>query len=149
MFAQTSAIFVPTSGMRETHSGGGGIGAVANVCAHSVIVSVLSTSVWIASTSGTTNTRTIAPVMIVTAKARLRNRCCSLSIIGHVATTIIAAQMIASRNGRKIQNDAPMSMTISSTASTVCVRSRFVYTFRPTSFMVPPVSVADYRPCST
>ncbi len=71
-----------------------------------MIVSALSTSVWIASTSGTTKTRIIAPVMIVTARARLRSRSCSLSIIGHVATTIIAAQMIDSRNGLRIQNEA-------------------------------------------
>ena len=126
MLVQPSAIFAPTSGMRESHSGGGGIDAVASVRTHSVIVSLLSTSVWIARTSGTTNTRTIAPDMIVTARARLRSQACSLSIIGHVATTIIAAQMIESRNGRRIQNEAPMRITISSTASTVRVRSRWV-----------------------
>ena len=62
--------------------------------------------------------------MIATASARLRILCCSLIINGHVATTIIAAQTIASRNGRRTQNDAPMSINISSTASTVRVRSR-------------------------
>ena len=75
MLVQPSAIFAPTSGIRESHSGGGGMAALANVRTHAAIVSVLSTSVWIASTSGTTNTRTIAPDMMVTAKARLRNAC--------------------------------------------------------------------------
>ena len=133
MLVQPSAIFAPTSGIRESHSGGGGIEAVATVRTHPVIVSVLSISVWIASTSGTTNTRTIAPDMSVTAKARLRSQACSLSIIGHVATTIIAAQMIESRNGRKTQNEAPMRITISSTASTVRVRSRWVLGLGPLS----------------
>ena len=99
---------------------------MANVSVHPLIVSALSTSAWIASTSGTTNTRTIAPDMIVTASARLRILCCSLSIIGHVATTIIAAQMIASRNGRRTQNEPPMRIAISSTARKVRAKSRCV-----------------------
>ena len=63
--------------------------------------------------------------MMATASARLRILCCSLIINGHVATTIIAAQTIAEQNGRRTQNEAPMRIIISSTASTVRVRSRF------------------------
>src|SRR6185436_2449041 len=120
---QYSAILVPTSGIRESHSGGGGIGEVASERAHPAIVSALSTSVWIASSNGTTNTSTITPDMMATAKPRRRNLFCSLSIMGHVATTIIIAQIVERRNGRSIQNEPPTSAIISKIASNVRVRS--------------------------
>ena len=60
---------------------------------------------------------------MATANPRRRNLLCSLSIMGHVATTIIIAQMIESRNGRSIQSEPPTSTIISNIASTVRVRS--------------------------
>lgn len=44
--------------------------------------------------------------------------------MGHVATTIIAAQMEESGNGRRIQNKPTTSTIISRVASIVRVRSR-------------------------
>mgnify|MGYP003693908947 CR=1 FL=1 len=44
--------------------------------------------------------------------------------IGHVDTTIMADQIVAARNGRRIQTEAAMSPPMMRTASTVRVRSR-------------------------
>ena len=78
----------------------------------------------IANVSGTTSTSSIAPVISATASPRRRTRRCTASSTGHVATTIIAAHTVDSRNGRRIQNDAAISIAINATASTVRVRSR-------------------------
>src|SRR5262245_11554205 len=78
------------------------------------------------SNNGTTKMSNMLPDITVTANARRRKRAWTLSINGQVATTIIAAQTIERRNGRRIQNEAAISTAISSTESTVRVRSRRV-----------------------
>jgi hypothetical protein len=45
---------------------------------------------------------------------------------GHVATTIVVAQIMAPRNGRKIQIEEPIKATIKSTANTSRVISRCI-----------------------
>src|SRR5690242_6731842 len=98
---------VPTRGIFTSQSGGGGIDAVASERIQRVIVSTLATSVCTASSSGTTKTSSIAPDITITAGARRWKAACTLSINGHVATTIIVAQTSDSRNGLSTQNDAP------------------------------------------
>ena len=62
--------------------------------------------------------------MTATASDRRRIMAWTLSMAGHVATTIITDHATDSRNGRNIQNTALISKSISSTDSTVSVRSR-------------------------
>jgi hypothetical protein len=47
-------------------------------------------------------------------------------MMGQVGTTIMVAQTIAPRNGRRIQNDAAINPPMKSTASVVRVRSEEV-----------------------
>ena len=123
---QVAAIFSPTSGRRCTHSGGGGIGEVVSVCIQPEMVSVFSARVSIISSTGAKNTTSMASDITATASARRRNRACTLSIKGQVATTIIIAQTNDNRNGRSTQNDARISITISSTANTERGTSRSI-----------------------
>ena len=76
----------------------------------------LATMVPVASDSGRTSTSSHAVVMAATASFRRpQSHACSCRIMGHVATTIIAAQMIAPRKGRRIQTVDAISVTMSST----------------------------------
>ena len=68
---------------------------------------------------------------------------CTRSMSGHVATTIMVAQITAGRNGRKIQNEVAMSPTMQSTASIVRVRSR-----RLVVMIVDPPPVVVYPGCA-
>src|SRR5262245_52923530 len=95
-----------------TQAGGGGSGDVASTRTQPAMVSEWSASVWIISITGAMNTTSIASDIAATATARRRTQPCSLSIIGQVAITIIIAQIVDSRNGRRIQNDASSSTAI-------------------------------------
>ena len=65
-----------------------------------------------------------AAVMAATASFRRpQSHACSRRITGHVATTIIEAQMIAPRKGRRIQTVDAISATMNSTPSVVRGRS--------------------------
>ena len=78
-----------------------------------------------ASQNGRTNTSSIANVIETTASQRRRpHRASMRSISGHVAMTIVAAQMIGTMNGRMIHSEATRSVTMNSTPSVVCARSR-------------------------
>src|SRR5688500_9048998 len=93
--------------------------------AQSATSSTLVTTVAIAAESGTTSTSSRTTDITVTASQRRPPlRRCAHSIIGQVATTIIVAQMIAPRNGCRIQNEAAISPPMNSTVSTMRVSSR-------------------------
>ena len=63
--------------------------------------------------------------MTVTAtQRRPPARRCTLIMSGQVATTIMIAQMIAPRNGRRIQSEAAISPPITITVSRMRVSSR-------------------------
>ena len=84
----------------------------------------LSTMVETASDKGTMMTSRSRTVITVTASQRLpRRRAWSPSRAGHVVTTIMVAQRMATRKGRRIQKLAAMSVPIKSTASVVRVTS--------------------------
>src|SRR5438552_17556149 len=96
-------------GIFSTNSGGGGSFTSESRFAQSTIVPALATIVPIAADNGTTHTSSSATVMMVVASQRLpQRRDWSARRIGHVVTTIIVDQMVAARNGRRIQTDAPM-----------------------------------------
>ena len=119
------AIFSPTSGKRSIHAGGIGKWISFSDFAHSWMLSEYSTIVLTASQNGTTNTSSIAIVIVTTATQRRRPKACSiLSITGQVAMTIIAAQMMGTMKGRMIQNEATISVTMNSTPKVTCARSR-------------------------
>ena len=89
------------------------------------MLSEYSMIVLTATQNGTTNTSSIATVITTTASQRRRPNACSIrSISGQVAMTIIAAQMIGTMNGRMIQSEATISVTMNSTPNVVCARSR-------------------------
>jgi hypothetical protein len=92
----------PISGMPCTQAGGGGIGVVASTFTQPEICCEWSASVLIISNTGAMNTTSIASDIRVTASARPRSHACSLSISGQVAMTIIMAQIVDSRNGRRM-----------------------------------------------
>mgnify|MGYP003694131281 CR=1 FL=1 len=122
---QTFAALSPTTGIFSTNSGGCGSFTSENRLVQSTISLALATMVPIAAENGTTKTSSSAAVMMVVASQRLpQRRDWSARRIGHVVTTIIAAQMVAARNGRRIQTDAAMSPPMIRTAKTVRVRSR-------------------------
>src|SRR4030095_9590660 len=66
----------------------------------------------------------IALVITITATVRRRPRAPTRRITGHVATTIIVAHTVASRNGRSTHSDAAIRIAISRTDSSIRVRSR-------------------------
>ena len=77
-----------------------------------------------ASKKGTITTIKISAVITATASPRLSlNRFWNQSKIGHVAITIMVAQMIEVRNGRSIQKQAVVSTPIKSTANVVFTTS--------------------------
>ena len=119
-----SAIFSPTKGSFAIKSGGGASVSIDIEFAQPAILSALLTIVKIAADNGTTNIRSSATVMTVTASARLpHSRRCTASMIGHVDTTIIVDHISAERKGRTIHNDADIRMPIKSTAKTVRAKS--------------------------
>src|SRR5215470_11582372 len=78
----------------------------------------------IASQNGRTKITNRAIVITATASPRLRqSRNWTCSIIGHVATTKVVAQIIAGRNGHKIQNEVAISPPTKRTARVVRVSS--------------------------
>ncbi len=84
--------------------------------------------------SGTIRTQSKTSVINVTASARLPpNRPWTEIISGQVATTMVVAQTIAPRNGRKIQIEDPIRVTMKSTASTFRVMSRWISAIPTTS----------------
>src|ERR1044072_5361461 len=107
-------------GMLATHSGGEGVFKEVRDFVHSTISSTFDTIVPIAKVSGTINTQSKSSVITASAKERLpHNQSWIFVIIGHVATTMVVAQTSAPRNGKRIQIEAPMRLTIKSTASTL------------------------------
>ena len=87
-----------------SHSGGAGIVHDRSVATHSAISPALETIVPMAIDSGRISRSSNAPVMATTASIRLpHSHDCSRRMAGHVATTIIKAQTIAPRKGRRIQ----------------------------------------------
>ena len=80
---------------------------------HATISSAFDTTVTVASESGRTSTSNHAESMAATARRLLpHSQVCNRCTIGHVAITMVAAQMIAPRNGRRIHNVDTMSATI-------------------------------------
>ena len=113
---QASTACVPTMGSVPSHSGGGGMVNDRTLAAHSTISPALETIVPVASDSGRTSTSSHVAVMAATARFRLpQSHACSRRITGHVATTIIEAQMIAPRKGRRIQTVDAISATMNRT----------------------------------
>src|SRR5690349_21066830 len=103
MLVQPSAIRLPTNGMRLIQSGGAGIVAVCNAWIDAVMESMLLNMARTASITGATNTISIRPDITATASERRRVIAWTLSMAGHVATTIITDHATESRNGRRIQ----------------------------------------------
>ena len=86
----------------------------------------------IASQNGRTKITSSAMVITATASPRLcQSRSWTCSIMGHVATTSVVAQMIAGRNGHNIQNEAAISPATKRTASVVRVSSEGACMPRP------------------
>ena len=116
ILCHASTACVPTMGSVPSHSGGGGMVNDRTLAAHSTISPALETIVPVASDSGRTSTSSHAAVMAATASFRLpQSHACSRRITGHVATTIIEAQMIAPRKGRRIQTVDAISATMNRT----------------------------------
>ena len=104
IFSHSSSAGFPTMGTVPSHSGGAGMVNDVSVVAQSTITPALETIVPMASSSGRTTSSSNAPVMATTANVRLpHSHACRYRMTGHVATTIIEAQMIAPRKGRRIQ----------------------------------------------
>ena len=83
-----------------------------------------SVRVLMAHQSGETSRNSIARLITATAGAlRPRMTRCSEISHGQVATTIIAAQTVAARKGRKTQSDSAISAARKSTARVFRVRS--------------------------
>ena len=79
----------------------------------------------IAADSGTTSTSSRTTDITVTASQRRPPaQRCTLISSGQVATTIMIAQMIAPRNGRRIHSEAAISPPITITVSRMRVSSR-------------------------
>src|SRR5262249_15188477 len=75
--------------------------------------------------SGAAMITSITTVMMTTARLRLpQSRACTARKVGHVETTIIVAQIPASRNGRSTQKLASASPPMVSTPRTTRVRSQ-------------------------
>ena len=73
---------------------------------------------------GATTITTIPAVITITARTRRPpRRLCTARIMGHVATTIMVAQISAGRNGRSTQNVAAISPPSVTTASRIRVTS--------------------------
>jgi hypothetical protein len=100
----------PTNGIFATHSGGTLKDCGSIDFAQFVMSPTCETSVPRASASGTRKISDIAVVITATASQRRRQRrFCTASIVGHVATAIIVAQINAGKNGFMIQSDDAIS----------------------------------------
>ena len=114
----------PTTGSVPSHAGGAGIVNERRLAAQSTISPALETIVPMASDSGRTSTSSNAPIIAATASFRLpQSQTWSCRITGHVATTIIEAQMTAPRKGRRIQIVNAISTTMIRTPSVARGRS--------------------------
>ena len=110
--------------MAASQSGGGGNSIVAIDSAHATIWPVFLTMMPMANQNGTTNSSSSATVITATASdRRFHSRACSPRMIGQVATTSVAAQMIAGRKGQTIHSEMPISKAMNRIASVKRVRS--------------------------
>ena len=124
IFSHNSTACVPISGSVPSQAGGGGRTNDRRFVAQATISLALATIVPMASDNGSTSTSSSAPVIAATASFRLpHSHACSRRITGHVATTIINAQTIAPRNGRRIQIVSAISTTMMRTPSVAPGRS--------------------------
>ena len=91
---------------------------------HSTTSGVCSTTTTMPTAIGATTMTIIASVITATARPRRPpRRPCTARITGHVATTIMVAQISAGRNGRSTQNVAAINPPIATTASRIRVTS--------------------------
>src|SRR6516165_2357200 len=124
--SQNRAALSPKNGTPDSQSGGGGNLNAASEVVHPTMRSKLSAIVVMASQNGTTKTTTSANAMTATASPRLfHKRRWTRSMMGQVATTRVVAQMIAGRNGRKIQKQVAIIPPTKRTAKVVRVRSEW------------------------
>ena len=85
----------------------------------------MTTIVPMASANGTANTSSkTAIIAAMASERRFHNRAWNHSSTGHVATTIMVAQIAAARNGRKIHSDATISAPRKIAPRSVRVSSR-------------------------
>ena len=78
----------------------------------------------IAIVSGSTNRSSRISTITSTARLRRRqSRASNHSSAGHVATTTMAAQIVAPRNGRRTQSEDPMSRAMLNTLSVILAKS--------------------------
>ena len=98
------------TGIRSIQPGGGGTCIDATEVAQSTILSPLTISTVIAAPSGTMKpSRSTSDMVAAEMARRPPTRASSRIMMGHVATTMVAAQMMAPMNGRRIQS-VPTSM---------------------------------------
>src|SRR6516165_11328993 len=103
-FAQSEAACSPKKGKPVSQCGGGGNRNDAKEVTQPAIRSKCCVIVAIASQNGRTKITKRAIVITAIAIPRLsQSRSCTCIMMGHVATTSVVAQMIAGRNGHKIQ----------------------------------------------
>src|SRR5262245_19930833 len=122
---QAAPIRGPKKGMLSTHAGGGGRSNVRSDRAPAAIASACETAAPMARVSGRRSRRKSAPVITRTASARrFQRRAWTRSRAGHVATTIVVAQMMAGRNGSRMRSESATSARMKSTAKTTRGMSR-------------------------
>src|SRR5512137_2777658 len=110
----------PASGILSSHSGAGGSCICGSRSSNATKASAWLRIAWSATPSG--KSRMASRPSDITATAGVRRPPHALStrsIIGHVATTIIVAQMKAARNGARIYSEPPISPPMNSTDSVI------------------------------
>jgi hypothetical protein len=116
--------------MFPIHSGIGGTVNVPMDLTQAAISSALSIMVNMARENGMTKTRSSMTVITTTARPRLcQSHACILSRSGHVATTMMVAQIKEVRKGFMTQKLAAMSVPMNRTDSVMRVTSREADTF--------------------
>src|SRR5262245_2624995 len=135
------AIFRPTSGTFPTQSGGCGTRNVRSAFDHAMMSSDRSAMAMTAVANGAAMTRTIRTVITATARLRLpQSRRSSRRSVGQVATTIVVAQMPASRNGLSTQKLRSARPPMVITPRTIRVRSQLRSGVVGASMAVRPLS---------
>ena len=125
MAISSAATFRPTSGTFLTQSGGCGTVNVRSDFDHATISSERSAMATTAVASGAAMIRIIRSVMTATARLRFpQSRRSRARSVGQVATTIVVAQMPASRNGLSTQKLRSVKPPIVRTPRTIRVRSQ-------------------------
>ena len=120
-----TAIFRPTSGAFPTQSGGCGTLTVRSDFDHTMMSSDRSAMASTAVARGATTISTMKSVITATARLRLpQSRRSSRRSAGQVATTIVVAQMPASRNGLSTQKLSSVRPPMVMTPRTIRVRSQ-------------------------